>query len=70
MNPHCRLGNSNEEEKTGQVKTHRGTAPIVGVAAVLTLALPSPGWGATYGGLYEPRTEVEYCFGSATGVSR
>jgi len=42
---------------------------IIGVAAVLTLALPLSGWAADYCGLCEPGTEVEYCSISATGAT-
>jgi len=58
-----------KKRKTGHVKTHRGTALIIGVAAVLTLALPLTGWAADYCGLCEPGTEVENRSSSATGVT-
>jgi len=51
------------------VQTYRGTALIIGVPAVLTLALPLTGWAADYCGLGEPGTEVEYCSTSAAGVT-
>jgi hypothetical protein len=57
------------KRNTGHVKTHRGTALTIGVADVLTLALPLTGWAADYCGLCEPGTEVEYCSSSATGVT-
>ena len=56
------------KRKTRHMKPHRRTALIIGVAAVLTLALPLTGWAADYCGLCEPGTEVEYCSSSATGV--
>jgi len=51
------------------VKTHRGTALIIGVDAVPTLALPLTGWAADYCSLCELGKEVEYCSSSATGVT-
>jgi len=51
------------------VKTHRRTALIIGVTAVLTLALPQTGWAADCCGLREQGTEAGYCSSSVTGVT-
>jgi hypothetical protein len=41
------------------VRSSRSTALIIGIAAVLTLALPLTGWAADYCDLCEPGTELE-----------